>query len=82
LSVVEYLRRKDEVIKQALIEKQCIVANILNIPKADVGHITETGSDLAVAEKEPADLILAAIGQGKHVKQQPFYSFQCIIMSL
>lgn len=57
------MRRKDEVIKQALIEKQTIVENILNIPKADVENVIETASDLPV-EKEPAEFILTAIGQG------------------
>ncbi|XP_011497167.1 PREDICTED: rho guanine nucleotide exchange factor 12 [Ceratosolen solmsi marchali] len=67
LTPIEYLRRKDEVIKQALIEKQCIVANILNIPKADTEQMTDSGSDLPVAEKEPAELILAAIGQANQL---------------
>lgn len=66
VSVIESLRRKDEVIKQALIEKQSIVANILNIPKADVEHVTETTPDIPHVEKEPAELILTAIGHGKH----------------
>lgn len=62
--IAESLRRKDEVIKQALIEKQSIVANILNIPKSDVEHLAESTSELPGVEKEPAELILTAIGQG------------------
>ena len=75
--VSESLRRKDEVIKQALIEKQTIVANILNIPKTDVEHITGSclASELPIVEKEPAELIFTAIGQGKHPRRRTKYAF-------
>ncbi|XP_058799501.1 rho guanine nucleotide exchange factor 12 isoform X2 [Phymastichus coffea] len=67
LTPIESLRRKDEVIKQALIEKQSIVANILNIPKSDVEHLAEPTSELSGVEKEPSELILTAIGQANQL---------------
>ncbi|XP_023248166.1 rho guanine nucleotide exchange factor 12 isoform X2 [Copidosoma floridanum] len=61
---IELLRRKDDVIKQALLEKQSIVENILNISKPDAESAPEiTPSSLPVLEKEPVELILSAIGQ-------------------
>ncbi|XP_031788329.1 rho guanine nucleotide exchange factor 12 isoform X2 [Nasonia vitripennis] len=67
LTPIESLRRKDEVIKQALLEKQSIVENILNIPKTEVQPVTETVSELPAVEKEPSELILAAIGQANQL---------------
>ena len=62
-SLTESLRRKDELIKQTLLEKQNIVSSILHIPKMDE-EPAETVSELPI-EKEPTELILTAIGQGK-----------------
>jgi hypothetical protein len=59
----ECLRRKDEVIKQALLEKQLLVADILNIPKEDFEHVADIASEPSALDKEPAELILAAINQ-------------------
>jgi len=59
----ECLRRKDEVIKQALLEKQLLVADILNIPKEDFEHVADMASEPSALDKEPAELILAAINQ-------------------
>ncbi|XP_029032097.2 rho guanine nucleotide exchange factor 11 isoform X2 [Osmia bicornis bicornis] len=64
---IECLRRKDEIIKQALIEKQLLVADILNIPKEDFEHVADMASEPSSMEKEPAELILAAISQANQL---------------
>ncbi|XP_018377345.1 PREDICTED: rho guanine nucleotide exchange factor 12 isoform X3 [Trachymyrmex cornetzi] len=63
LTPIECLRRKDEIIKQALREKQLLMADILNIPKEDFEHVADIASEPSTVEKEPAELILAAITQ-------------------
>ncbi|XP_012059743.1 PREDICTED: rho guanine nucleotide exchange factor 11 [Atta cephalotes] len=63
LTPIECLRRKDEIIKQALREKQLLMANILNIPKEDFEHVADIASEPSTVEKEPTELILAAITQ-------------------
>lgn len=63
LTPIECLRRKDDVIKNALIEKQLLVADILNIPKEDFEHVADMASEATGLDKEPAELILAAISQ-------------------
>ncbi|XP_014478297.1 PREDICTED: rho guanine nucleotide exchange factor 12 isoform X2 [Dinoponera quadriceps] len=60
---IECLRRKDEIIKQTLLEKQLLMADILNIPKEDFEHVADMASEPSTVEKEPAELILAAINQ-------------------
>ncbi|XP_017884355.1 rho guanine nucleotide exchange factor 11 isoform X1 [Ceratina calcarata] len=67
LTPIERLRRKDEIIKQALIEKQTLVADILNIPKEDFEHVADMASEPSSLEKEPAELILAAISQANQL---------------
>ncbi|XP_074095470.1 rho guanine nucleotide exchange factor 2 isoform X4 [Cotesia typhae] len=67
LTPIESLRRKDEVIKQALEEKQSLVADILNIPKEDFEHVADIASEPSAVEKEPAELILAAISQANQL---------------
>ncbi|XP_057324420.1 rho guanine nucleotide exchange factor 12 isoform X3 [Microplitis mediator] len=67
LTPIESLRRLDEVIKQALEEKQSLVADILNIPKEDFEHVADIASEPSGAEKEPAELILAAISQNNQL---------------
>ncbi|OAD46957.1 Rho guanine nucleotide exchange factor 12 [Eufriesea mexicana] len=42
---IECLRRKDEIIKQTLIEKQLLVADILHIPKEDFEHVVDMASE-------------------------------------
>ncbi|CAL7948277.1 unnamed protein product [Xylocopa violacea] len=64
---IECLRRKDEIIKQALIEKQLLVADILNIPKEDYEYVADMASEPTSLEKEPAELILAAISQANQL---------------
>ncbi|XP_043278903.1 rho guanine nucleotide exchange factor 11 isoform X2 [Venturia canescens] len=67
LTPIECLRRKDEVIKRALIEKQSLVADILNIPKEDFEHVADMASEVSGLEKEPTELILAAISQANNL---------------
>ncbi|XP_024942922.1 rho guanine nucleotide exchange factor 11 isoform X3 [Cephus cinctus] len=67
LTPIECLRRKDEVIKQALVEKQILVADILNIPREDFEHVADMASEPTGLEKEPAELILAAVSQANQL---------------
>ncbi|XP_025265216.1 rho guanine nucleotide exchange factor 12 isoform X5 [Camponotus floridanus] len=67
LTPIECLRRKDEIIKQALLEKHILMADILNIPKEDFEHVADIASEPSSVEKEPAELILAAISQTDHL---------------
>lgn len=39
------------------------MADILNIPKEDFEHVADIASESSTVEKEPAELILAAISQ-------------------
>jgi len=39
------------------------VADILNIPKEDFEHVADIASEPSTLDKEPAELILAAINQ-------------------
>jgi len=39
------------------------MADILNIPKEDFEHVADIASEPSSVEKEPAELILAAISQ-------------------
>ncbi|KAK0168905.1 hypothetical protein PV327_002662 [Microctonus hyperodae] len=67
LTPIESLRRKDEAIRQALVEKQSLVAEILNIPKEDFEHVAEIAAEPSATEKEPTELILAAINQANQL---------------
>ncbi|XP_063995232.1 rho guanine nucleotide exchange factor 12 isoform X4 [Diachasmimorpha longicaudata] len=70
LTPIERLRRKDQVIREALIEKQALVADILNIPKEDFEHVADMAdmaSEQRALEKEPAEVILVAINQANQL---------------
>ncbi|XP_033211602.1 rho guanine nucleotide exchange factor 12 isoform X2 [Belonocnema kinseyi] len=67
LTPIEHLRRKDEAIKQALTEKQALVADILNLSLEDFEHVADIASEPSEIEKEPAELILAAINQANQL---------------
>ncbi|XP_012276921.1 rho guanine nucleotide exchange factor 11 [Orussus abietinus] len=67
LTPIECLRRKDELIKQALNEKQALVADIRHIPRESFEHATETASEPLSVAKEPTELILAAISQANQL---------------
>ena len=60
---LEQLRRKDEAIRQALTEKQQLVADILHVPKDEFENIAELAGEPSV-DKEATELVLAAISQG------------------
>ncbi len=59
----ERLRRKDEVIKEALLEKQKLVASILHVPKEEFETISDIAAEPAY-DKEASELVLAAVNQG------------------
>ena len=60
---LEQLRRKDEVIRQALTEKQQLVAVILRVPKDEFENIAELAGEPS-ADKEATELVLATVSQG------------------
>ena len=60
---LEQLRRKDEAIRQALTEKQQLVADILHVPKDEFENIAELAGEPSV-DKEATELVLAAVSQG------------------
>ncbi|XP_039278678.1 uncharacterized protein LOC111045203 [Nilaparvata lugens] len=66
LTPLEKLRRKDEAIKQALAEKQQLVADILHVPKDEFDTIAEIAGEPAT-EKEASELILAAVNQANQL---------------
>lgn len=60
---LERLRRKDEAVRQALLEKQQLVADILHVPHEDFSTIAEIAAQPS-HDKEAAEVVLAAINQG------------------
>ena len=67
--LAELLRRKDLKIRQALEEKQHIIANILNIPYEDFESVVDMAGEPAVGNKEPKELVLAAMFQAKCLQE-------------
>ncbi|XP_045595690.2 rho guanine nucleotide exchange factor 12 isoform X4 [Procambarus clarkii] len=65
LTPIEHLRRKDLKIRQALEEKQRIIADILNIPHEHFENVVDMAGEPAVGNKEPRELVLAAMFQAK-----------------
>lgn len=57
------MRRKDEAIRQALAEKEALVAEILHVPPEDYHTIVDMAGDIS-GDKEPTELVLAAINKG------------------
>lgn len=57
------LKRKDETIRQALAEKQALVADMLNVPREDFETIADMAGEPAL-DKDPAELLLASVNQG------------------
>jgi len=60
---LEQLHRKDKAIRQALTEKQQLVADILHVPKDEFENISELAGEPSV-DKETMELVLAAVSQG------------------
>lgn len=65
----EHLRRKDLKIRQALEEKQHIIADILNIPHEHFENVVDMAGEPAVGNKEPRELVLAAMFQAKCLQE-------------
>uniref|UniRef100_A0A8D9EQ02 Rho guanine nucleotide exchange factor 12 n=1 Tax=Cacopsylla melanoneura TaxID=428564 RepID=A0A8D9EQ02_9HEMI len=63
---LERLRRKDETIKQALAEKQQLVADILQVPREDFDTIADLAGEPAL-NKEASELVLAAVNQANQL---------------
>ncbi|XP_066992612.2 rho guanine nucleotide exchange factor 12 isoform X3 [Anabrus simplex] len=62
LTPIEKLRRKDEVIRLALAEKQQLVADILHVPREEFETIADLAGEPSV-HKESSELVLAAVNQ-------------------
>ncbi|KAJ9582237.1 hypothetical protein L9F63_003366, partial [Diploptera punctata] len=62
LTPIEQLRRKDEVIKVALAEKQQLIADILHVPREEFENIAELAGEPSL-DKEATELVLAAVNQ-------------------
>uniref|UniRef100_A0A0A9WT22 Nesprin-1 n=1 Tax=Lygus hesperus TaxID=30085 RepID=A0A0A9WT22_LYGHE len=58
----EKLRRKDELVRQILYEKQEIVADILHVPREEFENIADLAGEPS-ADKDPSELVLAAVNQ-------------------
>ncbi|KAI5744166.1 hypothetical protein M8J77_026328 [Diaphorina citri] len=66
LTPLERLRRKDDMIKQALAEKQQLVADILQVPREEFDTIADLAGEPA-HNKEAAELVLAAVSQANQL---------------
>jgi len=65
--LTEKLRRKDQMIRTALAEKQRLVADILHVPHAELDSSSLTLPDIqheSDGEKEARLLVMTAIAQG------------------
>ncbi|XP_068204097.1 uncharacterized protein [Palaemon carinicauda] len=69
LTPIEHLRRKDLKIRQALEEKQHIIADILNIPHEHFENVVDMAGEPTVGNKEPKELVLAALFQAKCLQE-------------
>ena len=67
--LAEKLRRKDQMIRAALVDKQRLVADILHVPHAELDPGSELLSE-SEGEKEARMLVMTAIAQGIN----PFFS--------
>ncbi|GLG94475.1 Uncharacterized protein GBIM_01689 [Gryllus bimaculatus] len=62
LTPIEKLRRKDTLIREALAEKQQLVADLLSVPRDDFETIADLAGEPG-AHKESSELVLAAVNQ-------------------
>lgn len=62
LTPLEKLRRKDELVRQALFEKQVLVADILHVPREEFEAIADLAGE-QTGDKDATELILAAVNQ-------------------
>ncbi|KAJ8922199.1 hypothetical protein NQ315_004136 [Exocentrus adspersus] len=63
LTPLEQIRRKDALVKQALEDKEGLVADMMSIPREHFQHIADMASVDTSASREPSERILAAIFQ-------------------
>lgn len=68
--IAESLRRKDEIIKQALTEKLSLVSSILNIPKTQTEEISDASF---TPEHLPKELISSAMDQSKKINKNIYF---------
>lgn len=66
---IEQVRRKDEAIRQAIAEKEALVAEILEVPPEEYHMIVDMAGDNITGDKEPTELVLAAVNQGNNTQQ-------------
>ncbi|XP_022249398.1 rho guanine nucleotide exchange factor 11-like isoform X1 [Limulus polyphemus] len=66
LTPIEMVRRKDKQIAEALAEKQDLVSKILQIPREEFEHVTETANEYEVAT-DVKQLVLASIHQANQL---------------
>lgn len=71
LHMTEQIRRKGEQVRQALEDKEKLVADLLSIPREDYHHIAdmaiEEAKSIEITEREPTALVLASVYQGTFV---------------
>ncbi|KRT81051.1 hypothetical protein AMK59_5076, partial [Oryctes borbonicus] len=69
LTPLEQIKRKGDVVRQALEDKENLVADLLSIPREDYHHIADMAVEEAknkeLTEREPTALVLASLYQGK-----------------
>lgn len=63
---IEKLRRKDQMIRAALADKQRLVADILHVPHSELDPASSESLSESEGEKEARLLVMTAIAQGKH----------------
>ncbi|XP_076036474.1 uncharacterized protein LOC143022237 [Oratosquilla oratoria] len=68
LTPIECLRRKDVQIRTALDDKQRLIADILHIPYEHFESVADIAGEPG-ANKEPRELVLAAIFQAKYLQE-------------
>lgn len=67
----EQIRRKDEEVRQALADKEKLVADLFSIPPEDFHHIADMASEDVCndvsAERDSSEFVLAAIYRGRYI---------------
>ncbi len=64
---IEKLRRKDQLIRAALADKQRLVADILHVPHSELDPASSELLSESEGEKEARLLVMTAIAQGTRV---------------
>ncbi|VEN52760.1 unnamed protein product [Callosobruchus maculatus] len=63
LTPLEQIRRKDALVKQALEDKESLVADLLNIPREHFQHIADMAGADTSNDADPSEKLMAAIYQ-------------------